>query len=231
MNCKKILISAVMSAIFSLNVLPVLADVDAGYSPVTQNMSIRGDAGDYNAGNNIPMLLLKSEAQAGNYTYDQIGYVEQGKISSDGTYEFDFKFEGDVEDYKLLMNLAGENVTDTVTKATAKMDLFDVELKINKDSTTADIIGEIHNRYGISGQDYNLMLAFYDSEGILLGIKHDLSTGTVEENVTDIATEKINIPSGTATMKAVLWDSNQTMIPLCMPVERGKERIVCWHGF
>jgi hypothetical protein len=229
MKYKNLIITAVMAAACSLTAVTASAhSVDAGYSPLTEKISIRGDAGKYNAGNNITMLLLEKDADVKTYTYENIGYVEQGKILSDGTYSFNFSFEGKVSDYKLLMNLAGDNVTDTVTEATAKADMFDVKLNINEETTMAQITGEINNRYGISGQDYQLILAFYDKDNRLLGVNSDKVGILNDEGATEVSTEKTAVPAGTVFTKAFLWESTAKMIPLANEEVLGDERIVCW---
>ncbi|MBP3361626.1 MAG: SGNH/GDSL hydrolase family protein [Clostridia bacterium] len=227
MKSKNIFILLLLALLCAFHGASAIAgDIDAGHSPVTKRMSVRGDAGAYNAGENITLLLLTDEADEKNYTYDQIGYVEQGKVSQDGTYNFSFKFSGDTDKYKLLMNLAGKNVTDTVKKATAKSDLFDVKLTVNKYTDTAEAVAEIENRYGIEAESYRLILVFYDGNQKMLGIKIG-EAGTV---LSDITTDRIDsdIPAGTESVKAMLWDDTESMIPLCTGTERGKQAIVCW---
>lgn len=226
MKYKNIFISLLLALLCVWQGTAIAGDIDAGHSPVTKRMSVRGEAGAYNAGEDITLLLLTDEADEKNYTYDQIGYVEQGKVSQDGTYDFSFKFSGDTDNYKLLMNLAGKNVTDTVKKATAKSDLFDVKLTVNKYTDTAKVVAEIENRYGIEAEDYRLILTFYDENQKMLGVKIG-ETGTILSDITKDSIEA-NMPVGTETVKAMLWDDTESMIPLCTGTERGKQAIVCW---
>lgn len=206
-------------------------NVDAGYSPVTEHMSIRGEAGRYRGGEAVTLLLLDRDADEKNYTYEDIGYVEQGSVEENGNYNFDFKFDGNVNDYKLLMNMAGENINDTVKEATAAKDLFDISIKINKntEASTAEAIAEIENRYGIPAQEYTFILAFYDKDGKLIGVKTEEArriseTGATEDRISNI------MPDGTESIKAMLWDSTKTMVPICGAEERNDKNrtIVCW---
>ena len=143
---------------------------DAGYSKLSETVSVRGDLKMYNTGKAVTLLMLDKNASAGSYTADQIKYIEQKNLGADGKYEFKFKFSGDASDCKVLMNLAGENVTDSVTEATSVKDILDIKINVTRNTTIASAVAEIENRYDIEGLKCNMYFAFYDGDNALTNI-------------------------------------------------------------
>lgn len=213
------------SVIFAIQGTMVLAaDVDAGY--VSSTVSVRGNVGRYNRGEDITLILLDNTIDKTNYTKDNIKYIEQGVVADDGTYSFTFKSDN-VANCKLYMNLAGKDVTQTVTEAKAVKDMFDVTINLEKGETLATATANIFNRYNITNETCKLVMAFYDADGRLCNVGLSEGKNIETDNITT-QTKSMTIPQGTQKIKAMLWDNEETVIPLADAKVLGDERIVCW---
>lgn len=201
---------------------------DAGYSKLSETVSVRGDLKMYNTGKAVTLLMLDKNASAGSYTADQIKYIEQKNLGADGKYEFKFKFSGDASNCKILMNLAGENVTDSVTEATSVKDMLDIKINVTRNTTIASAVAEIENRYDIDNLSCSMYFAFYDGDNALTNIAMSNTAKITKGDITTLRNENIEIPAGTKTIKVLLWEDTEKILPLCKPEIRGDERIVCW---
>lgn len=201
---------------------------DVGYSKLSKTVLVRGDLKMYNTAEPVTLLMLDKDAGSDSYTPAQIKYIEQKKVDADGKYEFKFKFAGDASNCKILMNLAGENVTDSVTEATSVKDMLDIKINVTRNTTIASAVAEINNKYDVDDLECNMYFAFYDDNDMLTNVVMTDTTKISKGDVTTLKNENIQIPAGTKAIKVFVWENSQSIVPLCLPEIRGDERIVCW---
>lgn len=179
---------------------------------------IKGSVEDYSKDDVITLFMFKKGATYETITKDDIGYVAQAPINSDGSYSFDFLFYDDVSEYEVSLLLGGELVTNTLEQAQASYSWLDAAVKIY-DENNSDVSGEvlIKNYAELENLTYVVMLAFYDSEGKLIGYSHSDLKSIEEKVVTDSFTSMLK--EGTATVKAFVWCDLQAMIPIANGAE------------
>ena len=179
---------------------------------------IKGSVEDYSKDDVITLFMFKKGATYETITKDDIGYVAQAPINSDGSYSFDFLFYDDVSEYEVSLLLGGELVTNTLEQAQASYSWLDAAVKIY-DENNSDVSGEvlIKNYAELENLTYVVMLAFYDSEGKLIGYSHSDLKSIEEKVVTDSFTSMLK--EGTATVKAFVWCDLQAMVPIANGAE------------
>lgn len=184
----------------------------------SRKVLIKGSVEDYSKDDVITLFMFKKGATYETITKDDIGYVAQAPINSDGSYSFDFLFYDDVSEYEVSLLLGGELVTNTLEQAQASYSWLDAAVKIY-DENNSDVSGEvlIKNYAELENLTYVVMLAFYDSEGKLIGYSHSDLKSIEEKVVTDSFTSMLK--EGTATVKAFVWCDLQAMVPIANGAE------------
>ena len=179
---------------------------------------IKGSVEDYSKDDVITLFMFKKGATYETITKDDIGFVAQSPINSDGSYSFDFLFYGDVSEYEVSLLLGGELVTGTIEQAQASYSWLDAAVKIY-DENNSDVSGEvlIKNYAELENLTYVVMLAFYDSEGKLIGYSHSDLKSIEEKVVTDSFTS--SLMEGTTKVKAFVWCDLKTMVPIANGTE------------
>ncbi len=214
---KKLLSLMVVLTMIVSSMTTVLA-VDApkfGFDDYSSVVSVSGNLpAEYNT-TNVSILLVKKTVDFDNVTPADIGYIQQTTVDSAGTYNVKFKFSKNVDDYKLYVRQGKENVNPSVTKAEAISDLINVDLKLDN-ITTASIgnaVMEVTNYFGRDNLSYDLYLAYYDANGNLLDVS------TAFNNIVNVdgdsgKTINYTIPTGTAIVKAFIWNKISNLMPL-----------------
>ncbi len=176
------------------------------------------------AGDDVSLLLLKNTADPQNLSEGDIGYIEDAKVDSDGTYTFKFPFDGvsyqdgRVANYQVYVthkNKSGEdvNVTTSVTEATAIPEFTNTVLNIKPGVTTLSASVKVNNLFGLENLGYNLFVACYNEAGELISVytTNDKALPLDE----DTANINITIPENTNLVKAFVFNSTMNIIPLC----------------
>ncbi len=181
---------------------------------LTGRILIKGQVDKSFAREQASLILVKKDTQT--VTEDDIGYLEQVGINSDGSYVFKFLFYDDINDYELRLYLEDKTITDSITLATASYSWLDAGVYVAYDNNSSSVSGNviINNYFDVEGLTYTVNLAFYDAQGRLIGVSAGEDIKTVEGKIT---TDNINaaVPDGTASVKAIVWSNYSQMIPLC----------------
>lgn len=122
---KKIL-SCLIGFYLLLNSGALAVGIGVDYDAGNKTIFISGNAGTINAGKDITCLIIKKDADLNNVHLEDIANMSQTIVSSSGAYEFNLKFMGNADDYMLMVNQAGKNISSTVTNAgvTEKNDYY-----------------------------------------------------------------------------------------------------------
>ena len=179
---------------------------------VSGKVLIKGQV-DENTENERATLLLVKKGVA-KITKDDIGFVAQTPINTDGSYCFDFVFRGNIDEYELRVMADGTVATDSVTVAKADYSWLDTGVKIyqnDDDTVSGEIL--INNYADVDGLTYKLCLIFYDISNNIIGVSAS-ETKDIENTVIS-DTHSATLPEGTESVKAVAWSSYTKMIPLC----------------
>lgn len=181
---------------------------------------VSGNAGCSNANADALVMLVKKDADINNIKADDIGYIKQGKVKADGTYTFEFSFSdfkydenGNVDNYKLLLNVNGVRMTSTVSEAKTMSNLVTFDLDI---SEVGKAVVNMTNPYSLNDLKYTMYIAFYN-ENKLLDIKG------FDKFISDsnkISYSLSDIPAGATHVRGFLWDSHSSLIPLASSKEK-----------
>ena len=187
---------------------------DTWYSDnLSGKVLIKGSVEEYNKNDIITLFMVKKGVTDETITKDDIGYIAQAPINPDGSYSFDFLFNGNTSEYEVSLLLGGKIVTGGITQAEASYSWLDAAVEIY-DEGNSEVSGEvlIKNYADLDGLSYIIMLAFYDSYGRMIDhAKSDLKS--IEEKMVNDSFAS-TLPEGTATVKAFVWYDLTTLVPL-----------------
>ena len=152
------------------------------------------------------MLVDKSLSADDEIMPENIGYIAQAEC--DGEYRFDFEFYKDISKYSVLIRENGEIISDSVKRAETVIDAmsFDIDLKSAENLSSVRAI--IENKFNLEFDDAKLILASYDKDGRLIGVKQAKA----------LSGEELTLSGASA--KAFLWDASR-QLPLCPKKESG----------
>ena len=143
---------------------------------------------------------------------DNVKHVQEVKPETDGTYRAKFKFAESTEGLTLRVRQGTTDVTDSVISAVTESEVYTYSFGATTLKTNTMAVAEFENYFNIEGKTYVLMIAFYDEEGKLIGVKTtDKKNVEFNETKTDLT---VDIPEGTDKIKTFIWDSIEKMIPL-----------------
>ena len=181
---------------------------------VKSYVTVTGTVDAKNAGYDASLMLVKKGANLSNLTINDIGYIGQEEINAEGKYLFEFTFSGFtysqniVDNYNIILNVNGVEMTPSITKAVAMSDIISFDLDFTQFGKS---IAEITNNYGLKDFNYTAMVAFYNADGELLGVKKAERFAGDDPNFTYGYKD---MPEGTAYARGFIWDSMERMIPL-----------------
>lgn len=152
------------------------------------------------------MLVDKSLSADDEIMPENIGYIAQAECG--GEYRFDFEFYKDISKYSVLIRENGEIISDSVKRAETVIDAmsFDIDLKSAENLSSVRAI--IENKFNLEFDDAKLILASYDKDGRLIGVKQAKA----------LSGEELTLSGASA--KAFLWDASR-QLPLCPKKESG----------
>lgn len=191
------------------------------FNSVTSNVVVAGEykKGSGTIGQDV-MLVLRKEGT----TAADIAYIDQAKTDAYGNYAFKFKFDGNINDYKLYVKQGNNDITDTVVGVNNNM-LLEADLSLADANggkvtfgidTKAYLNADIRN-YGHDDPVVSGIIAFYDKDGKLIntsvrliGVNYDVKTQI-----------KVSapIPEGAKSAKGFLWYSTKNVTPIAKSVE------------
>jgi peptidoglycan/xylan/chitin deacetylase (PgdA/CDA1 family) len=190
--------------------------VDGG----TATVSVEGKLETAFANTDVSLVMIPANADPNNLTVGDLKYIWQEKVDSNGAYKFKFTFNGITYDkngiadnYKILVNHGGKNVTPTVTGVSADRKLVRYSWNVTSGGGMANALLYIDNSIGRS-QPYRIMIACYTGDNRLLDVKlSDSDTIATGLNSNRLS---IEIPDGTTKVKAFVTDGLKNLIPLAI---------------
>ncbi len=173
-----------------------------------------------------------------NTSTNEVDYIQQTTIDDEGNYEFDFYCDNltysstKVTSHTANLNLAGENIADTITSSKIVSKFVTLTLLPSYDSFNdkVKLNALIENSFGLE-VDYTLYVVFYGEDNMLLDVDKvpRKTTGNINETILD--TDALSIPAGTQLIKFMAWSNEETLIPYttAREVEPDKfdDKIVC----
>ena len=200
----KKLVSVLLVFAMLLSAFSVLGAEPA--SKVLPSTNIVNVTGNVESGDTVNILLKDGEI---------VKYINEFNVESDGSYRAKFKYTGDIAGLSLAVKQGNEDKTDSVVSAISEKEAVSYELNlVNIDTTT--VKAEIENYFNVAGKTYQIVLAYYDANGKLLSTKI-IDKKDVKENVTTFDAE-YEFPVNAAKVKAFMWDSVATMVPLAKDI-------------
>lgn len=182
----------------------------------TYNVYIEG----YSSATNVSIMLRNSDAT-------DIAYVGEVKpdIQDRGKYATKFKLSVDPAQYGVYVRdiTTGEDISESVKTAVATDELYTVSLDVSVDASdrayvvegdAIDVSVNIKNKYG-DNSTMKVLAAAYGENNQLLAT----NVATVAALFDDLTATKetnnlIKAPIGTKKVKAFIWNSAETMIPV-----------------
>ena len=173
-----------------------------------------------------------------NTSTNEVDYIQQATIDDEGNYEFDFYCDNltysstQVTSHTANLNLAGENITDTITSSKVVSKFVTLTLLPSYDSFNdkVKLNALIENSFGLE-VDYTLYVVFYGEENRLLDVDKVPRKTTGDTNETILDTDAISIPDGTKLIKFMAWNDEEALIPFTVAREVEPEnfddKIVC----
>lgn len=186
------------------------------FNSVTSNVVVAGEykKGSGTLGQDV-MLVLRKEGT----TAADIAYIDQAKTDAYGNYAFKFKFDGNINDYKMYIKQGTNDITDTVVSVNNNM-LMSADLSLNDANggkvtfgidTQAYLSARIVN-YGADATKAVGVIAFYDAEGNLCGVEtENLNVGY---GVKSSGVMSADVPSQAVKAKAFVWKDITTLMPI-----------------
>lgn len=179
---------------------------------------IQGTTTADHAGYNADLLLVKASADLDDIQVSDIGYIGQTAITEDGSYQFEFYFDGftydnsgNVDNYIIVLNVDGTDMSKTITRVEVLSDLVTYTIDY---TNFGRAIATITNEYDLKAIPYTMIVGFYNSNGTLIKAitanKHTGDDPAVTYGYNDV-------PADAATSKAFIWESLSHMVPVTQP--------------
>ena len=211
------LLLCVMMVLSSFSVFAETKEAGAAMDTDWYNVYISGTADI--ARESIAILLQDDQ---GN-----VGYITEISTDNEGNYETKFKFNAAINNYtvKVRDNDTAENITDTLKIATARSELYGIEISLIESGNdvisyiteggAADVVANISNKYG-NATNVSVLFAAYDENNKLVAV--DEKSLNVEYNDTDaqktIDFSNIKLPADAKKVKAFVWENTTNLVPL-----------------
>ena len=217
-----------ISKIFSLLLSCILFISTAAFAAYSDNtalssvrsyngaVSIKGELDTSYAGKTVSLMILDKNADLNGLKSADVKYINDVKVNDFGKYTISCRLPDGVSaaDCKVYARIGSEDITSSVIEAIQSVeDCIEYSAGITQDMVTSTVTVAISDDFlvGDSYIEYVPVLAFYDSQNVMLSVK----VGERNQNVLQTA-----IPGGTAKTKAFVWRSIKTMLPLCNSPEK-----------
>ena len=187
-------------------------DISASYSEDAKTVIISGKL-EEGANARISAMLIKKATETNNPSVGDIGYVGETATDKNGSYTFRFRFNNNIDDYNLIVNQNGQNVTDTVISMVSIYDIYDIEYITNLDSESLTAHVRINNPYMNENDACDIILASYNKDNKMTNVqifdKNQINTYSSTQ-----IDKRIEVPEDTAYAKVFIWRSINSMTPL-----------------
>lgn len=204
---------------------------DVAVWEASSRIVISGQTDAVKAGQYATIILIDKDADESNLEKDDVGYINQIEISEGGHYKFATTIDKAVSNYKLRMNIAGEDVTQSVISATTDNTMISTSFDIDRGLDSADINVAFTNELLVEGKKYTVVAAYYDEFGKLITADAKQEAEITAESLTSTIKAPTTYAEGAKTMKVFIWDMSESAIPLCGSEEvdlTAPMTVACW---
>ncbi len=215
----KIFILAVIACVFTITSYAYNEFTGEIQSSTYSGMvSVYGKLDSSYAGKTVNMLLL--EGDGSNYADEKIVYIDSTFVDDNGLYSFKYECDeiksdaadGNVDEHTLYVSIDGEAVTESIMTADItgeEQTIINIDLFANK--TTVKATADVFNLYN-NDISAVFMLAAYNEDGKLIKVSDAKAVSSTDDTVWETALNEIEEAE---TVKAFIWKSMSSPIPLC----------------
>jgi len=204
---------------------------DVAVWEASSRVVISGQTEAQNAGQFATIILLDKDADLDNLQKNDVGYINQIKIGEGGHYKFATTIDKPVANYMLRMNIAGEDVTQSVISAVTEDTMISTSFDIDRGLDSADINMAFTNELLVEGKKYTVVVAYYDVLGKLITADAKQEAEISAASLASAVKVTTTYPEGAKTMKVFVWDMSENAIPLCGSEEidlAAPMTVACW---
>ena len=206
----------------------VSAPAECGYSDNYKNVYIEGRLDD--TAERYVAICLKQN--------NDIKYVYEADVNDDGTYSLKFRYNDGMENCTVSVREGGRGVNSSVTASIIKSYRPEVTINLtNKnnnwyftDFNDISSVVNVKNKYA-DEISFDVIAAFYNSGGRLLGFNKCLENINSESIMNFIERPIENVPEGTSGVKAFVWSDTESMIPLSVDFDAQINRYVLGDNY
>ena len=152
---------------------------------------------------------------------ENVGFIRQVNVNDDGSYALKFKNVVDINGYALSVREGSRDLNSTVTLSEVKTSLPVVTVSLCNDKndwyfpTGSELAAEldIEAKYADSACTFDVIAAFYTEDNALIGCS-SVNMGISGDYKETKSTKIENVPENCAKVKAFVWTSITTAIPL-----------------
>lgn len=184
------------------------------FDNTSKTVTVKGAAGEENGNAQVVMMMTYENADIENLTKGDILYYDQQTSKADGSYCFNFKIAEEVTDeqFKVYINVNGENLSDTITETVVDTKWLDAGIEFVRQST--DNLKAVYTvkNYSNTSLDCQMVFGIYDKYGALISakaMKKAMPKGTESERI------ELEIPAEANKISAYVWSGNGKLIPVC----------------
>lgn len=204
-----------LSLMCGITAFAAVAAPDVAVWEASSRIMISGQVEAAKAGQNATIMLVDKDADLNNLQQSDVGYLNQIEISEGGYYKFVTTIDQSASNYELRMNIAGEDVTQSVISATTDNTMIATSFDVDRGLTSADVNVAFSNELLVEGKTYTIITAYYDAQGKMLTSKATEIADISAESLTSKVSTSTKYADGAKTLKVFVWDSTENVIPLC----------------
>ncbi len=220
-----------LSLMCGITAFAAVAAPDVAVWEASSRIMISGQVEASKAGQYATIMLVDKDADLNNLQQSDVGYLNQIKISEGGYYKFVTTIDQTVSNYKLIMNIAGEDVTQSVISATTDNTMIATSFDVDRGLTSADVNVAFSNELLVEGETYTIITAYYDEGGKMLTSKATEVANISAASMASKVQTSTKYADGAKTLKVFVWDSTENVIPLCDSEEIEIDApltVACW---
>lgn len=197
----------------------------------SSRIMINGKVDAASAGQYASIMLVDKNADLNNLKTADVGYLNQIEIAEGGYYKFVTTIDKAVSNYELRMNIAGQDVTESVISATTDNKMIKATFDVDRGISSADVNVAFSNELLVTGETYVVVMAYYDSQNKMISAKITEKASISADSLTSTVKASTTYVDGAETLKVFIWDSKENVIPLCDSEEIDLDTpltVACW---
>lgn len=199
-NTYAVLMSVIMAVLILLPFYTVFAQNIYG----NENTFMISGQCSYSQGN-VMLVVVKKDA-AEPYSPEDIGYINNVPIDSNGRYYSEFTFNRNPNEYKIMAKAGEDDVTSGIIEMISRMTV-NAEQRLN--GNVAEIKVNTANNFS-NFTSYVTMAGLYDGDGRLLQVKK-LGNEVIDGKAEKSRTYYLTVSDDTAYIKIFTWNSISEM--------------------